>query len=73
MAKEAPTWGYTRIQGALKNLGHKVSRSTVRRVLKHHGIDPAPERGKGMSWNDFIKMHWESLVAADFFAVEVLT
>jgi putative transposase len=30
MAEENPTWGYTRIRGALKNLGHHVGRSTCR-------------------------------------------
>src|SRR5471032_2883188 len=29
MAEGNPTWGYTRILGALKNVGHHVSRSTV--------------------------------------------
>jgi len=24
MAEENPTWGYTRIQGALKNIAHRV-------------------------------------------------
>ena len=36
MAEENPTWGYTRIVGALKNVGHRVSRSTVARILKAH-------------------------------------
>jgi hypothetical protein len=38
MAAENPGWGYTRIQGALKNLGHGVARSTVAKVLKANGI-----------------------------------
>jgi putative transposase len=42
MASENPGWGYTRIQGALKNLGHDVARSTVAKVLKDSGIPPAP-------------------------------
>jgi helix-turn-helix protein len=44
MASENPTWGYTRIQGALKNLGHHVGRSTVARMLKANGLLPAPNR-----------------------------
>jgi putative transposase len=44
MAEENPTWGYTRILGALKNVGHRVSRATIARILKAHGIPPVPER-----------------------------
>jgi putative transposase len=33
MATDKPSWGYTRIQGALKNLGHRVARSTIASVL----------------------------------------
>ena len=44
MAEENPSWGYARIQGALKHLGHRVARSTITKVLKEHGIKPAPDR-----------------------------
>jgi putative transposase len=71
MASENPGWGYTRIQGAMANLGHKLGRGTIRGILKEHGIEPAPERGKGMPWSVFLKAHWKSLAAADFFTVEV--
>ena len=46
MAKENRDWGYTRIQGALSNLGHQVGRSTIVKILKEQGIEPAPERRK---------------------------
>jgi len=32
MAAENPTWGYTRIQGALKNVMHRVGHSTIARI-----------------------------------------
>lgn len=41
MALENRSWGYTRIQGALANLGHHVGRGTVANILRKHGIDPA--------------------------------
>ena len=44
MATENPAWGYTRIQGALKHLGHGVARSTIATVLKNHGLSPAPDQ-----------------------------
>jgi putative transposase len=33
------------IKGARKNLGHKIGRNTIKRILQENGIDPAPERG----------------------------
>ena len=73
MAKENPTWGYTRIRGGLKRLGHDVGRNTIKAILKDHGIEPAPERGANMPWKTFLTAHWDGLAAADFFTVEVLT
>jgi len=71
MAAENPTWGYTRIQGALKNLGHRVGRSTIARVLKAHGVPPAPKRPT--SWRTFLRAHWGAIAGADFFTTEVWT
>ena len=65
MASENPTWGYTRIQGALKNLGHRVGRSTIARMLRAEGIPPGRQRP--MTWRTFVQAHWPVLVAADFF------
>ena len=42
VARENPTWGYTRLRGALKNLGHELGRNTIKRILAEHGIAPAP-------------------------------
>src|SRR5262252_511217 len=71
MASENPRWGYTRIRGALSNLGHQVARGTVANVLKREGIEPTPTRGTRTPWSVFLKAHWRALVAADFLTVEV--
>lgn len=71
MARENPTWGYRRIQGALRNLGHRVARSTIATILRTHGIGPVPERP--MSWRTFLTAHWGAIAAADFFTTEVWT
>jgi transposase InsO family protein len=71
MARENNRWGYTRIEGALHNLGHRVSRTTIGNILKRNGIEPAPERSNKTTWNQFLKAHWSVLAAADFFTVEV--
>jgi transposase InsO family protein len=74
MAEENPTWGYRRIQGALANLGHHIDAITVRNILRRSHLHPAPQRRKaGMSWQQFLKIHWDVLAATDFFTVEVAT
>jgi putative transposase len=71
MATENPTWGYTRIQGALKNVGHRVGRSTIRRMLKASGLPPVPQRPT--SRQTFLQAHWGSIAGADFFTTDVWT
>ena len=73
MALENRSWGYTRIKGALANLGHQVGRGTIANILREHGIEPAPERDKHTSWCTFLKAHWDCIAATDFLTVEVLT
>ena len=71
MAEENPTWGYTRIQGVLKNVGHRVGRSTIARILRGHGLPPVPARPT--SWQTFLRAHWGAIAGADFFTTEVWT
>ena len=71
MALEHRSCGYTRIQGALKNLGHRVSRATVARILKEQGIPPSRERP--MQWRTFLRAHRNALLAAGFFTTEAWT
>ena len=74
MTEENTTWGYRRIQGALANLGYRIDKLTVRNILRRHHLEPAPQRRQGgMSWAQFLKLHWEVLAATDFFTVEVAT
>ena len=73
MAVENRDWDYRRIQGALSNLGHKLARGTIANILKKGGMEPAPERGRKTTWKEFLSRHWEMIVAADFFTVEVWT
>jgi len=73
MAQDNRSWGYTRIQGALANLNHRVGRGTIANVLKRNGIEPAPERSRRTPWATFLRAHWKVLAACDFLTVEVWT
>jgi transposase InsO family protein len=71
LARENPSWGYKHIQGALANLGHELSDTSVANILKEHGIEPAPNRRRQTTWKTFIKAHWHVLAAIDFTTIEV--
>jgi putative transposase len=69
LARENPRWGYQRIAGELNKLGVGVSPSSVRRLLAHAGLGPAPRRS-GPCWREFLRAQAASVVACDFFTVE---
>src|SRR5712692_2958155 len=73
MAQENRSWGYDRIVGALANLDYQISDQTVGNILKRHGLPPAPQRQKTMSWREFIRIHMDVLGATDFFSSEIWT
>lgn len=70
LAQDNPSWGHTRIKGALANLGHELGRGTIANILREHVIEPAPERDKHTSWSTCLKGHWDCLCATDFLTVE---
>ncbi len=67
MAKDNKHLGGKTLHGYLKYLGLKVSPSTINRILREHGIEPSPDRPVKTTWNEFIRTHWDSLAAIDFF------
>jgi len=73
LARENPRWGYRRIQGALRNLGHAISDTAVANILKAHGIEPAPDRKRQSTWKDFLNAHWDVLASVDFTTIAVWT
>lgn len=66
-------FGYTRIVGEMRKLGiKKISRQTVRNILKEEGIEPGPDRTSD-TWDEFIKRHGATLWGCDFFSVKAVT
>lgn len=66
-------FGLTRIVGEIRKLGIKrISRSTVRNILKEEGIEPEPDRTSD-SWDEFVRRHGETLYGCDFFSVKSVT
>ena len=58
-------WGYTKIVQAMRRLGHKISRQTVKNVLVEAGLSPEPHDHPD-TWSEFLKRHAETMWQCDF-------
>src|SRR2546421_352309 len=71
LARENSRWGYLRIRGECAKLGMRVSGTSVRNILRRHGLGPAPRRS-GPSWAEFLRSQAAGVLACDFFTVETV-
>ena len=71
MTRENPRWGYRRIHGELVGIGHTIAASTVWKILKGAGIDPAPRRS-GPTWRQFLAAQAQAILAVDFAHVDTI-
>jgi transposase InsO family protein len=72
LARENPAWGYGKLQGEILKVGHRASQATIKRVLRRHGVPPAPQRRRAPTWRAFVARHRDQLLACDFFTVDTL-
>lgn len=71
LGRENRSWGCVRIQGELRGLGIRISATSIRRVLRRHGLGPAPRRWP--TWAEFLSSQAKGILATDFFTVDTVT
>jgi len=72
LARENPRCGYQRIKGELQRLGVQVSATTIRTIMRRHGLDPAPRRA-ATTWRAFLRRQAAGIVACDFCNVDTIS
>ena len=73
LATENPRWGYQRIRGELLHLGLRVSGSSIARVQRTNGLQPAPCRAAGSTaWRAFLRRQAAGILACDLLTVDTV-
>ncbi|WP_055494932.1 IS3 family transposase [Streptomyces sp. TP-A0356] len=73
LGTESPRWGFRRVHGELRPLGHKASPATVRRTLRTAGLGPAPRRQSARDeWTAFLKAQTHGLLTTDHFHLDTV-
>ncbi len=71
MAKDNPSWGCVRVRGELLKLGHRVSATAIRKLLRRNRIGPAPGRSR-YTWKAFLRAQASAIVLTDFLSVDTV-
>jgi putative transposase len=71
MAKGNPRWGCVRVRGELLKLGHVVSATAIRKLLRRNRIGPAVSRSR-QTWTAFLRAQASAIVLTDFFTVDTV-
>jgi putative transposase len=66
-----PAPGDQRIRGELLRLGCQVSASSIARVLRANGLQPAP-RPASTTWRSFLRQQAAGIMACDFRTVDTV-
>lgn len=71
MAKDNPKWGCVRVRGELLKLGHVVSATAIRKLLRRNRIGPAPLRSR-QTWKAFLRAQASAIVLTDFLSIDTV-
>jgi len=63
--------GFVRVRGELLKLGHMVSATAIRKLLRRNRIGPAPLRSR-LTWKAFLQAQASAIVLTDFLSVDTV-